>query len=58
MMRLSIDQLDNAPEPPAASHGRPRKARPLAHHTLIAAALAEATSASLDHVHAALAEVA
>jgi len=57
-MRLSTDQLDNAPEPPAASHGQPRKAGPLAHHTLIAAALAEARSASLDHVHAALPEVA
>ena len=40
-----------------AMHGLPRKVSLLAHHTLIAAALAKAKSASVDHVQAALPEV-
>lgn len=41
-----------------AMQGLPRRVSLLAHHTLIAAALAKAKSASVEHVQAALAEVA
>lgn len=50
-------------EPPAvealfqATQGLPRKLNLLAHHTLIAAALAKVHAASADHVQAALSEV-
>jgi type II secretory pathway predicted ATPase ExeA len=40
-----------------ATQGLPRKINALAHHALIAAALAKAKSASVDHVQAALTEV-
>lgn len=40
-----------------ATHGLPRKVNLYAHHTLIAAALAKAKAATIDHVHAARAEV-
>ena len=41
-----------------ATQGVPRRVNAVAHHTLIAAALAKAKSASVDHVQAALPEVA
>jgi type II secretory pathway predicted ATPase ExeA len=41
-----------------ATSGLPRKINLLAHHTLIAAALARAKLATADHVQAALPEVA
>jgi len=41
-----------------ATHGLPRKINLLAHHALIAAALAKQRTVSTDHVQAALAEVA
>ncbi len=40
-----------------ATHGIPRRVNAVAHHTLIAAALAKTKTASIDHVQAALAEV-
>jgi type II secretory pathway predicted ATPase ExeA len=41
-----------------ATQGVPRRVNSVAHHTLIAAAVAKAKAASVDHVQAALAEVA
>jgi type II secretory pathway predicted ATPase ExeA len=41
-----------------ATNGLPRKLNSLAHHALLAAALARARSVSADHVQAALPEVA
>jgi type II secretory pathway predicted ATPase ExeA len=41
-----------------ATHGVPRRVNSVAHHALIAAALAKAKTASVDHVQAALTEVA
>jgi hypothetical protein len=41
-----------------ATQGVPRRVNSLAHHALIAAALAKAKSASVDHVQAALGAVA
>lgn len=41
-----------------ATQGVPRRVNTVAHHALIAAALAKARTASIDHVQAALAEVA
>jgi general secretion pathway protein A len=40
-----------------ATQGLPRKLNLLAHHTLIASAVARAKTATIDHVQAALAEV-
>jgi type II secretory pathway predicted ATPase ExeA len=41
-----------------ATHGLPRKVNLLAHHALLAAALAKAKAASAEHVQAALPEAA
>jgi type II secretory pathway predicted ATPase ExeA len=41
-----------------ATQGVPRRVNSVAHHTLIAATLAKTKAASVDHVQAALAEVA